>query len=455
MNNNTSITVDEIIKKIDDELNNNHKSRYDEIIIPAIKTFKVKDTYTVDDFTKYFDEEFVDNAFQGILKRLPDIEGKNHYLSNLRDGTLEKEMILTSLRYSSEGVALGVNISGLKKYNILHKIYARQYIGRFVKFLYLLYKLPNILKHIQRYEYHIYKQSKDDLLLEDTIRELKADNSFLYNTVKAFKKQKEQSDEQLLRVNQHMTIVETKITKMIDMISVNNMEEINPIIIQELKNEQKDMLDLMYIAFEDKFRGSKKVIKHRLEVYLPYIQQIKKDSYILDVGCGRGEWLELLKQNNITAKGLDLNSLMAVKAQALGLDAVNEDVISYLKKQPQNSIDAVTGFHIVEHLPFEVMITMLQEALRVVKSGGLVIFETPNPENILVGAHYFYNDPTHKNPLVPVTMEFILQYIGFSNVEIKRLHTYAESANIDPSEDAFINNNFYNSMDFAVIGYKK
>ena len=163
----------------------------------------------------------------------------------------------------------------------------------------------------------------------------------------------------------------------------------------------------------------------------------------------------MLRENSIKAKGLDLNTPMIEQAKALDLDVINEDVITYLKKQSDNSIDAITGFHIVEHLPFEVMMSMFFESLRVLKSGGLVVFETPNPENILVGGHYFYNDPTHKNPLVPVTLEFILEYIGFDLVEIKRLHTYADAAKIPPSEDPFLNNNFLNAMDFAVIGYKK
>ena len=99
------------------------------------------------------------------------------------------------------------------------------------------------------------------------------------------------------------------------------------------------------------------------------------------------------------------------------------------------------------------MVNLFDEALRVIKPGGMVIFETPNPENILVGAHYFYSDPTHVNPLVPETMAFILEQRGFNKIEIKRLHKYSDyhEFNVD---NEFIEKNFNNEMDYAVIGYK-
>lgn len=444
MHNNTLLSVDEIMKNIEDELNDNHHSRYDDILKYASKDFKVKNIYTIDEFTKYLDEEFIENAFYGVLRRAPDEKGKELYLSLLRSGILSKTIILANLRYSDEGIAQNVNILGIKKYKYIKTLFNRPIIKSVFVVLLSITKLFSLSKTLSQYERYLYEKSQDDKFLEEHIRKLKVLNSSMFKEIQT-----------LSRTNQYMTNVQTTLTKIIDLISKNDIEEIKPTIIQELKTEQKNMLDLMYIAFEDKFRGSKNEIKERLKIYLPYIKDIKNDSYVLDVGCGRGEWLELLRENNIKAKGLDLNTPMIEQAHTLGLDVINEDVISYLKKLPDNSINAMTGFHIVEHLPFEVMMSMFQESLRVLKTTGLVIFETPNPENILVGAHYFYNDPTHKNPLVPVTLEFILEYIGFESVEIKRLHTYADAASLEASEDAFLNNNFYNAMDFAVIGHKR
>ena len=455
------IRVEEVVQTINDELNMVRSSQYDDIIKPTdeeSEEFVVKDVYLMDDFCKYYDEEFIENIFYGILKRSPDENGKKTYLKMLRDGNVTKEMIILTLRDSPEGCAHNVNILGLGKQRFLKKLETIKPLQRISRLLYTFIRLPRELRRISKHAnytaQHLVQHTKNDLLLEEHILDLKADNTLLHHTIKSLVKEKAETEAQLAKTNQYMSQIQTNLSKITDMVSNNTIEDIKPII-QEVKTEQKNMLDLMYVAFEDKFRGSKEEIREKLEVYIPYIQQVENNTYVLDVGCGRGEWLKLLKENNISAKGLDLNSAMVVEAQGSGLDVFNEDVISYLKKQPDSSIDAITGFHIVEHLPFEVMITMLQESLRVLKTDGLVIFETPNPENVLVGAHYFYNDPTHKNPLVPVTMEFILQYIGFSSVEIKRLHTYAESAGIAPSEDAFVNNNFYNSMDFAIIGSKK
>jgi len=97
---------------------------------------------------------------------------------------------------------------------------------------------------------------------------------------------------------------------------------------------------------------------------------------------------------------------------------------------------------------------LFQESHRVLQKGGIVIFETPNPENILVGAHYFYTDPTHINPLVPTTLYFIAEQNGFTDIEIKRLHKYSRYNDIKAA-DKFIADNFLNEMDYSVIGHKR
>lgn len=224
-----------------------------------------------------------------------------------------------------------------------------------------------------------------------------------------------------------------------------------------ITEEEKHKFDALYVEFEDKFRGSRENIKARVEVYLPYINRLpftKEQIEILDIGCGRAEWLELLSDNGYKAKGIDLNQIMVSISKELNLDVEQADVLQYLKSLKSESLSVITGFHIIEHLPFEVLITLFEESLRVLKKEGMVIFETPNPENILVGARYFYTDPTHINPLVPATMQFLAEYNGFKEVEIKRLRKYSDFNAIDVDSE-FIKNNFSNEMDYAVIGYKK
>ncbi|HEY9652633.1 MAG TPA: methionine biosynthesis protein MetW, partial [Coleofasciculaceae cyanobacterium] len=126
--------------------------------------------------------------------------------------------------------------------------------------------------------------------------------------------------------------------------------------LQSFVNEEKHLLDAFYAAFEERFRGSREDILHRLKVYLPLIEEAKvgsQDSPILDVGCGRGEWLELLSESGYTTKGIDINKVVVEQCRTRGFDVIESDVITYLKSLPNASLGAVTGFHIIEHLTLE------------------------------------------------------------------------------------------------------
>ncbi len=129
--------------------------------------------------------------------------------------------------------------------------------------------------------------------------------------------------------------------------------------------------------------------------------------------------------------------------------------MAYLREVADSSLCALTGFHIVEHLPLETLLRLLDEAVRVVAPGGLVVFETPNPENVLVGSCNFYFDPTHRNPLPAPVMQFLLESRGLSRVEIIRLNpSDAEPVAGDTDLVRRFNQYFYGPMDYAVVGWK-
>jgi 2-polyprenyl-3-methyl-5-hydroxy-6-metoxy-1,4-benzoquinol methylase len=228
--------------------------------------------------------------------------------------------------------------------------------------------------------------------------------------------------------------------------------------LQTFASEEEHLLNSFYVAFEDHFRGTREDISDRLKVYLPLIEKANVgtlDAPILDVGCGRGEWLELLKESGYISRGLDINRVMIEQCQARGLEAIEADVINYLQSLPENSLGAVTGFHIIEHLPFKTLMRLFSETVRVLKPQGLVIFETPNPDNVLVGSNTFYLDPTHINPLPSATIKFMAEMFGLYNTQVITLHPYPENAKVDGQGIAErFNDHFYGPQDYAVLGYK-
>ena len=184
------------------------------------------------------------------------------------------------------------------------------------------------------------------------------------------------------------------------------------------------MSDDFYRAFEERYRGSRELIKSRQRVYLPFIEPLLsfyKDAQAIDLGCGRGEWLELLKESGFDGHGVDLDDGMLAACREHGLSVATQDAILALKALPDESQIIVSGFHIAEHLPFSDLQSLVQEALRVLKPAGLLILETPNPENIVVGTVNFYFDPTHQRPIPPQLLSFLPEYYGFAKVKVIRL----------------------------------
>jgi len=226
----------------------------------------------------------------------------------------------------------------------------------------------------------------------------------------------------------------------------------------KILDDQPDAdLAAYYKAFEDAHRGSPADILLKQEPYIPLIASFNiKNKSAIDIGCGRGEWLTLLKKNNFNPVGVDLNPVMVKICQEKGLDAVVSDAIDYLQNQFDESVGLITGFHIIEHVSFNVLFNMVKQAKRVLQDGGVVIFETPNPENVLVGSNTFYDDFSHKNPLTPNSVKFLFEYFGFSEVMIKRLNPNFDIKPIEGSDEVTkrMNDLLYGPRDFAVIAKK-
>lgn len=263
--------------------------------------------------------------------------------------------------------------------------------------------------------------------------------------------------QQLQHARTELAIQRSRIAMILDEVRRNLVAPFDQQQLEITATEEQHKLDSLYAELEDNFRGSYDEIKDRFRTYLPHIRAvgITNDMPVVDLGCGRGEWLELLKEEGHTAVGVDTNRVLLDRCRARDLDVVEIDVLQYLRGLPDNSLGAITAFHIVEHLEIEVLMRLLDEIVRVVHPGGVIIFETPNPENVLVGSNYFYLDPTHRNPLPSLLMKFLLESRGLQQVEVMNLHAWdqARLGGKTALTERF-NDLFYGPMDYAIAGWK-
>lgn len=221
-----------------------------------------------------------------------------------------------------------------------------------------------------------------------------------------------------------------------------------------------------YKKFEDRMRGTRQEIKSRLKIYEDVVQKVKETNgcrlFAMDLGCGRGEWLELMQEQGIAAIGVDKNESMIQYCKKRRLDVVKNDLLTHLKNQSSDSVDILTAFQVVEHFPKNMLVDVLKEAYRVLRPGGVLILETPNPENLIVGACNFYFDPTHIQKIPPKLLQVLVEDAGLVETEIIRMHPYPgidlskadkNGANYDLIEQMA---GYFNSCaDYAVAAYKR
>lgn len=572
------------------------------------------DGYLLEDFLKYHDEDFVQVAYQVVLKRPADPSAFHYFLSNLRSGKMTKTEILGRLRYSSEGRTQHVKIVGLLRNFAVQSSFRIPLLGYILRLVIGIFNLPQVMRNLQVMEGSAFKQLNDqqnrlraisnalqaqidvdrsrrdvaesrmnvihaemerlrsrldehlselamhhsavasiieqkadmsevkrllqekadthelvdrlkhkaDLWVLESLKEQKADHDAL-EEVAAQKADREElaalnekkvgreelvavseakadrealeevaaqkaDREELAELNEKKVgreelagLSETLSEQIRDIMNQIRDQRLNlidqgrrlglileearkrlpeTISAQQIENmvaEEDHLLNAMYVGFEDKFRGTRQDIKERQKIYLPFLKSAGAGTEkrpVLDVGCGRGEWLELLKENGLKAKGVDANQVMQQTCEELDLDVEMGDALEFLRNQKGSSLGAVTGFQIVEHLSTKEMVALFDESMRALKPAGIVIFETPNPENILVGSCTFYTDPTHNRPIPPDTLFYLLENRGFVKPEIVRSSPmdYASYNGQDSLKHIF--HRFNMEMDYAVIASK-
>jgi O-antigen chain-terminating methyltransferase len=181
------------------------------------------------------------------------------------------------------------------------------------------------------------------------------------------------------------------------------------------------MSDPFYKAFEDQHRGSRTMVKSQLQVYLPFVHAIGvqyPSASALDLKCGRGEWLEILAEAGFDARGVDSEQVTVEVCRQRGLNVRQAEALAALAQCADASQVLVSGFQVAEQLPFDDLQKLVKEVLRVLKPGGLLILETPDPENIMVGTSYFHLDPRRVKPLPPLLLSYLAKYHGFFKTKI-------------------------------------
>lgn len=176
------------------------------------------------------------------------------------------------------------------------------------------------------------------------------------------------------------------------------------------------MQDNLYSAFEEAFRGPRAEILARLSGYNELLAEFSRkvsSSQALDLGCGRGEWLEILGRHGYQAIGVDSNQHFVDQCLDLNLDVVCADIFSHLRTLPDHSFGLISCFHLIEHLSHPQLGVLLSEILRVLSLDGLLILETPSIDHLLVASKSFYSDPTHITPIHPEALCFALKQVGF------------------------------------------
>lgn len=192
--------------------------------------------------------------------------------------------------------------------------------------------------------------------------------------------------------------------------------ELNKEIISKLKANYLDDINIDYFEFENRFRGSREEVKKRQKIYLEYFTG---QDNVLDIGCGRGEFVELLNDNNINAKGIEINKKFVEYCQTLNLPVEESEALFYLGSQDDNSLGGIFLSQVVEHLTPNELIELLDLAYKKLKPGAYLVAETVNPRSLSVYINSFYMDFDHKKPVHPFTIHFIMEKIGYGEIAIR------------------------------------
>jgi O-antigen chain-terminating methyltransferase len=452
---------------------------------PPIDGFDAEATrYRLADFLAFQDRDFVALAYRGILKREPEGEGFAYHLEQLRSGRLSRIDILGDIAASPEGSAGGVEIEGLAKAYRRARLGRLPLVGFAVRWLGALAQLPSLIRYIRQVETSSHgrlaaltdaldgeilrAQSRLASLEQDTVTQsvaLATLREEATSALRALQAAQAGTDKLTSQLQEHAQIVsrtlleqDRRVARLID-VALNTVSSgAGNAAAQAVAAEKPHLLDAVYVALEERFRGAPEEIARRLSAYLPAVREAVSRTGVsraLDIGCGRGEWLKLLLGENVQAVGIDLNRIMVAENKSAGRDVREADFRAFLPAEPEGTYAAVSAFHLVEHLVFEDLIALFDGARRVLAPGGVLICETPNPRNVPMATNNFYIDPTHRNPVPAELLRFVADVRGFVDVEIVPSNPFPQwNPSQEDSQLGAFNDYFFGPQDYALIARK-
>lgn len=459
------------------------------------------------------DEAFVDQAYRTLLHRAPDTSGRDAMLGLLRSGH-RRTYVLHVMQASDEARKVGANLPGMGRLPLVYRAAGKVGRGPLRPIAKAMDRVYSAWRHVRiavngvgmrRLDTALRDQEQSLAGVDSTIqavrgdvKDLRGDLEHLRNDAQALRDDAQalRDDAQALRDDaqthqDNLASLSTQLAEQgqrlaplpqlaqeyrreldllrarINMLHRRTLPVLaagapaagDAVTTAPGRDDLAGRIDAYYVSFEDAHRGSEDDIRTKLEGYIDHLARIPEAALgkpVVDIGCGRGEWLRLLSENGFAGIGVDLNPDMVARCRAQGLEAHHADALAWLASQEDESCSAISAFHIVEHLPFEVLFPLVEQAWRVLAPGGVLIMETPNPENVLVGSHTFYHDFSHRNPVTPTSLQFLVGYHGFAVSELLRLSPYPAEARV--AENSLVadrvNGHFCGPQDYAVIAVK-
>jgi SAM-dependent methyltransferase len=216
-----------------------------------------------------------------------------------------------------------------------------------------------------------------------------------------------------------------------------------------------------YFELQGRFQSSTQADANRLEMYRSALANLEPElpeGTWLDIGCGRGKWLRMVRESGHRAMGVDSSPAAIEQCREIGFDVTESDALKFLRSTEDSSFAVVSAFHVLEHCPFEYCLNLTYQIARTLKPGGVLLIETPHAGNLLMAAEQFWMDPTHNRPVPLPLMEFLFEYCGLSVIHRFEVNPRPESEHLPLREldlASRLDLLLYGPQDYAMMGRRQ